>query len=110
MTNKPVWSALPGWLPGTTTNMLLRPTNEVRREDMTTMNYAFRVSDPDGKPVFSVACDGRVFWRDREVETDDDLRASLQEGMAVLLAMAEGALDCSIKATSPARAAGPAAP
>jgi hypothetical protein len=29
--------------------------------------------------VFRIGNDGRIFWKDREVETDDDLRVALAE-------------------------------
>ena len=33
----------------------------------------------DGKEVMRIAPDGRIFWKQREVETDDEFRAAMLE-------------------------------
>lgn len=37
--------------------------------------------------VFKIGSDGRLFWRGREVETDDDLRAAMREVNQLMCAM-----------------------
>lgn len=39
----------------------------------------FRIYDKDMMQVLSITKDGRIFWRQREVETDDDLRSAMKE-------------------------------
>lgn len=38
-----------------------------------------------GKPVVVIKPDGRIFWHEREVETDDDFRAAMLELRNVLM-------------------------
>lgn len=39
----------------------------------------FRIYDKDIMQVLSITKDGRILWRQREVETDDDLRDAMKE-------------------------------
>lgn len=42
------------------------------------LKYALEVSNC-AQPIVSIAMDGRVFWKGREVETDDEFRAAMLE-------------------------------
>lgn len=44
-----------------------------------------RIYDKDLVQVLSITKDGRIFWRQREVETDDDLRAAMREVAKALI-------------------------
>ena len=46
--------------------------------DAPTVKEAIRIV-AQGEAVFSIMADGRLFWREREVDTDDALRAALME-------------------------------
>lgn len=39
----------------------------------------FRIWNDANEEILSIKKDGRIFWRQREVVTDDDLRAAMQE-------------------------------
>jgi hypothetical protein len=60
-------------------------------ETPATVTYALAIVGAEGEQLFAIACDGRVFWRRREIETDDELRAALTEAAATLLACANAA-------------------
>lgn len=45
----------------------------------------FRIYDKDMAQVLSIKKDGRIFWRQREVETDDDLRSAMKEFAKALI-------------------------
>lgn len=38
-----------------------------------------RLADVNQKPIIVVKPDGTIFWKGREVETDDDFRAAMIE-------------------------------
>lgn len=48
-----------------------------------TTEYALVVSNP-GEEVFTIRGDGALFWRGREVTTDEQLRRALLDAAAVL--------------------------
>ena len=48
--------------------------------------YALQISNAGAQEIISIRMDGRVFWRGREVETDDDFRAAMMELNQQLLA------------------------
>ena len=41
--------------------------------------YALQISNAGAQEIISIKMDGRVFWKGREVETDDDFRAAMME-------------------------------
>lgn len=38
-----------------------------------------QVRDPDGTEVIRIAADGRIYWKSREVTTDDEFRTTMME-------------------------------
>ena len=46
-----------------------------------------RCVDKEQTEVMRIAADGRIFWRGREVETDDDFRAAMLELRDALMGM-----------------------
>lgn len=42
-------------------------------------NHSLNLLPSGGVPVVTIKSDGRVFWRGREVETDDDFRAAMMD-------------------------------
>lgn len=41
--------------------------------------HIIQVRQPDSTEVIRIQYDGRIFWKGREVETDDDFRAAMLE-------------------------------
>lgn len=67
------------------TTELSTPEFDVLRICDAAMTPVLSVTNAAMAQVLSITKDGRIFWRQREVETDDDLRTAMKEVAKAML-------------------------